>query len=49
MTATMLTLLAACAVGADAFGSKTIPTMVIGKDASGADVELPLSGIGTWQ
>ena len=32
-----------------AFGGSPIPTMKIGIDVNGKDVNLPMSGLGTWQ
>ena len=36
-------------VSALAFGGASIPTMKIGIDVHGKDVNLPMSGLGTWQ
>jgi len=40
---------AAAAVPESSKGSANIPTITIGKDAKGEAVELPMTGIGTWQ
>lgn len=42
----MLSILLTTVLG---FGSATIPTMKIGIDVHGKDVNLPMSGLGTWQ